>query len=147
MVNVKLILISSFGGVLVLASILIIWRLGSAFNKLNRRLKKINPLLNKESSEAVKKLYLEIYELYLKLSEKKKLVVYSKIKWLREEIETNLRTEKKMEELLSELDQKGVKQLKAKYTEIYNLYRSLPEKVQSRYYSQVTQLRTQLEGN
>ena len=117
----------------------------SAANRLRRMLKKIAPRIDSEPMEEVKKLYLNIYNLYMKLSEKKKQNFYARVNSLRENIEENLQKEKELERLLQDTEKGSINEQKKKYLDLFAIYEKLPKKVQNQYYLQVVQLRDRLE--
>jgi|SRR3989344_977663 len=117
----------------------------SAANRLRRMLKKIDPLVDSEPMDDVKRLYLKIYASYMKLSEKKKQNFYAKVNSLREKIEEHLQKEKELERLLQDAEEGSIEERKKKYLELFAIYEKLPKRVQNRYYPQVVQLRDRLE--
>ncbi len=126
---------------------LVVWEF-SAANRLRRALKKMAPLIDSEPSEAVKNSYLQIYNLYLKLSEKRKRNFYTRVNSLRERIEEHLKNEKEIERLFQEADKGGIAEQKKTYLKMYKAYEKLPQKVQHQYYPRIVQLRDRLErGN
>ncbi len=117
----------------------------SAANRLRRLLKKIQPMMDSEPMEDVKKLYLKIYKLYMKLSEKKKQNFYSRVNSLRETLEEHMQKERELERLLQDTEQGSIDEQKKKYLDLYAIYEKLPRKVQNQYYPQIVQLRDKLE--
>jgi parallel beta-helix repeat protein len=136
--------LASLAALLAFGGIYASWYFGATRNKLRRKLKGINPLLNEESNEVLKEGYLGIYNLYLRLSEKHKSNYYSKVTKLREKIEDQLKAEKRVQELLQ--DQTGeLKDQKKKYLDAYEHYKHLPNKVKKKYYPDLVHLRDKLE--
>src|SRR3989344_605772 len=120
----------------------------SAANRLRRMLKKIDPLADSEPMDEVKKLYLKIYGLYMKLSEKKKQNFYAKVNSLRENLEEQMQNEKELDRLLQEEVRGSIDEQKKKYLQMYALYEKLPRQLQEQYYPKIVQLRDRLErGN
>lgn len=117
----------------------------SAANRLRRMLKKIQPTMDSEPLDEVKKLYLKTYNLYMKLSEQKKQNFYSRINSLRETLEEHLQKERELERLLQDADKGSISEQKEKYLNMYAIYEKLPQKVQNNYYSKIVQLRDRLE--
>lgn len=117
----------------------------SAANRLRRMLKKITPMASSEPMDEVKKLYLKTYNLYMKLSEKKKQNFYARVNSLRESLEEHLQKERELERLLTETEKGSVDEQKKKYLKLYAIYEKLPRKVQNQYYPQMVQLRDRLE--
>jgi len=134
--------------VIVIAVAALIWYIlweFSAANRLRKMLKKIVPMIDSEAMEEVKKLYLKIYNLYLKLSEKKKHNFYARVSSLRETIEEHLQKEKELERFLQDTEKGSIEEQKERYLKLYAIYEKLPKKVQSQYYPQIVQLRDRLE--
>ena len=97
-----LVIVSVIGAVIALI-LGVAWEF-SPVNRLRRALRKIAPLIDLEPSETTKKSYLEIYALYLKMSEKKKRNFYTRVNSLRERIEAHLKKEKEIERLFQKVD-------------------------------------------
>jgi len=117
----------------------------SAANRLRRMLKKIQPMVDSEPMDEVKRLYLKAYNLYMKLSEKKKQNFYSRVNSLRESLEEHLQNEKELGRLLQDTEKGSINEQKKKYLDLYAIYEKLPHKVQNQYYPQIVQLRDRLE--
>ncbi|MFH1828740.1 MAG: NosD domain-containing protein, partial [Nanoarchaeota archaeon] len=128
-----------------LGGIYAFWQLGHTPNRLRRKIRRLSPLLEEEPSELLKEDYLDAYKLYLKLSEKNKQNFYPKITQLREKIETQLKAEKRIEELFKKVVQGGIEEQKKTYLKIFKDYQKLPEKVKQKYYTKIIQLRDRLE--
>lgn len=135
----SLTVLAAFGGIYVY------WQFAVAPGRLRRKLKKLAPMLGEESSELLKEHYVEVYNLYMKLSEKHKQNFYSKVTKFREQIEEQLKAEKKIEELLQLSTKGSFAEQRKVYLEIYDTYLKLPVKVQQKYYSNIVHLRDQLE--
>lgn len=129
----------------VFGSIYAYWHFGSTHNRLRKKLRRLGPLLNEESTEAIKKNYLGVHNLYLKLSERRKQNFDSKITKLRERIEEQLKAEKAVERLLQEESKGSLKEQKKRYLEIYKNYQKLPAEVQEKHYQHLVHLRESLE--
>lgn len=141
-----IVIVSVVGAVIALISS-IAWEFSPA-NRLRRALRRIAPLIDLEPPEATKKSYLEIYALYLKMSEKKKQNFYTRVNSLRERIEAHLKNEREIERLFQKADQGSMAEQKNSYLGIYKAYSGLPRKVQEDYYTRIVQLRDRLErGN
>ncbi|MEK6809807.1 MAG: hypothetical protein AABY40_03975 [Nanoarchaeota archaeon] len=117
----------------------------SAANRLRRMLKKITPKVDSEPMDEVKEIYLKIYNLYLKLSEKKKNNFYARVNTIRENIEENMQKEKELERLLNDTDKGSIEEQKERYLKLYAAYEKLPQKMQNQYYPKIVQLRDRLE--
>lgn len=141
-----LVIVSAVGAVIALV-LSVAWEFSPA-NRLHHALRKIAPSIDLESSEIVKKSYLEIYTLYLKLPEKKKQNFYTRVNSLRERIEAHLKNEKEIERLFQKVNKGALTEQKNTYLEIYKAYSGLPRKVQEEHYTRIVQLRDRLErGN
>ncbi len=135
------------GATVAVAILVVAWEFSIA-NRLRRALRKITPLIDYEPSDAVKKPYLDLYALYLKLSEKKKQNFYTRVNSLRERIEEHLKNEKDMGRLFQQAEKGDLAEQKKTYLAIYKAYEKLPRKVQHEYYPRIVQLRDRLErGN
>ncbi len=132
--------ISLWGIVLViaLAGGLVLWRLFHRAGKMRRKLQEIEPLLEEETAEQLEKKYLEIYSVYLKLSEKGKQNFYARLAEMKEVIEGKMRLEKQMEILLKEAEEGSPKERKKKGQEISELYGKMPPRVQERFREQAS---------
>ncbi|HLC88461.1 MAG TPA: hypothetical protein VJG49_00325 [Candidatus Nanoarchaeia archaeon] len=137
--------------VILVTVVVLVWYIAWEFstpNRLRRMIKKITPLLDSEPTDEVKRLYLKIYNTYMKLSEKKKQNFYSRVNSLRGSLEEHLQNEMELERLLQTTDKGSIEDQKEKYLKIYAIYEKLPRKIQNQYYPQVVQLRDRLErGN
>lgn len=142
--SMRTILLSIIGVTVLVLIWYIVWEF-SAANRLRRMLKKIQPMIGSEPMDEVKKLYLKTYDLYLKLSEKKKQNFYAKVTSLRESLEEHLQKERELGRLLTETEKGSVDEQKKKYFKLYAVYEKLPRKVQNQYYPQMVQLRDRLE--
>ena len=137
--------LASLAAVLIFGGVYASWYLTSSRNKLKRKLRKITPMLGEESHDVLKAGYLDIYHLYLKLSEGHKQNYYSKVTKLREKLEEQLKAEKRIQELLD--DRTGdIKEQKETYLLAYKQYQKLPEKVKKTYYPDLVHFRDQLES-
>ena len=130
--------------VLLGGGIMILMEFGRA-NKLRRRLKAMDKVLLEESLEIIKEKYLEIYGLYLKVSEKEKQNFYGRVAKVREKIEEQLQAKKKVEELLKKASIGSVSQRKASYDQLNTYYNSLSAPERETYYAQLMQVKEQLE--
>ena len=134
--------------IIVVTVAVLVWYVAWEFsiaNRLRRMLKKISTLVESEPTDKVKSLYLKIYCLYMKLSEKKKQNFYAQVNSLRESLEEHLQNEKELERLLQETEKGSIAEQKKKYLKIYAIYEKLPRKVQQQYYPPIVQLRDRLE--
>ena len=122
----------------------IVWEFSTA-NRLRKMLKKITPMIESESMDKVKEKYLKIYDLYMKLSEKKKPNFYARINSIRERVEELLQKEKELERLLQDTEKGSIEEQKEIYLKLYAIYEKLPKKIQNQYYPLVVQLRDRLE--
>lgn len=124
--------------VVVIAGGLVLWRVFHRTGKMRRKLQEIEPLLEEETAEQLEKKYLEIYSVYLKLSEKGKQNFYARLAELKEAIEGKMRLEKQMEILLKEAEEGSPKERKKKGQEISERYKKMPPRVQERFREQAS---------
>jgi hypothetical protein len=141
----RTITLSSLAAAALFGGIYSYWYLAAPVNRLRRKLKKTTPVLAEANTELLKEHYLGAYNLYMKLSEKKKQNFYAHVTNLREEIEVQLKAEKKMDELIQKSTQAGFVDQKKIYLEMYNNYLKLPPAGQQKYYPGLVQLRERLE--
>jgi parallel beta-helix repeat protein len=142
---VRTLALSSLALLAVFGGIFAYWQFAYGPNRLRRKLKKIVPLLDEESSEVIKGKYLGMYNLYLKLSESHKQNFYSKLTDLREKVEVQLKAEKKIGELIQQENKGNIEDQKERYLAMYQNYQKLPGKVQQKYYQHIVHLKEQLE--
>ncbi|MBI4980855.1 hypothetical protein HZC30_04845 [Candidatus Woesearchaeota archaeon] len=131
--------------VVIVFLIFMIWLEFTPHSKLRKKLNRLVHTVDDESTETLKEAYQEVYNLYLKVSEKNKSNFYSRIVQLREKIEAQLKAEKRVEELLQKSAQAGFTEMKTIYDELYTHYLKLPAKTQHKYYVHVNHLKDQLE--
>ena len=127
---------------------LIYWYYFHPPHRMHRKLKNTASVVLLRSGDNLKNSYLDIYNLYLRLSEKHKSNFYTKITKLREKIEEQMKAEKRIQELIPKSNFGGVEERKAVYLEMHQNYQKLPKEVQHKYYPDIVNLREQLErGN
>jgi hypothetical protein len=112
--------------------------------KLRNHFKKVKLLFNEASSTALKEEYMLLYKLYVKLPEKKKRNFYAALSKVREKIESQLKAEKHIYELLEKANMADFDQKKKLYEKIFNMYESLPDSVKELYFSRIVHLKEQL---
>jgi len=130
---------------ILIVAIIVYWEYAYTPNRLKRELKSLVLSLDDGSTEILKKRYLLVYNLYLKLSSKKKQNFYSKITKIREEIERYMVAEKKIQVGLEKAHQGDIIEQKNNYQDIYNNYRKLPKNLKDKYYGEIIRLRERLE--
>ena len=81
----------------------------------------------------------------MRLSEKEKQNFYGRVMKLRETLEEQLKTEKKVEGLLQNRSSGSLRERQKKYEEIQSLLPTLSKATQEKYYSQLVQLKEELE--
>lgn len=113
-------------------------------HRIRAKLKEIEPLLSQQSAEMLKEKYVEIYTLYMKLPEKWKSNFYAKISGIREQVEEQLKAEKKVVFLLEQADKAAWSELRQLYDELYTSFQKLPQQVQEHYYSRIIMLKEKL---
>jgi len=136
-----------FLGVLValVLGILVYWQFARPYNRLKRKLSRLLPMLVDGTSEQLKSNYLDVYNLYLKLSDKHKQNFYSRITRIREEIEDHLKAENAVKQMLDKAHDGDIDDQKMNYLTLYKQYQKLPATVQKKYYANIVQLRDRLE--
>ena len=109
----------------------------SKHQKLRRKLDSINSIAQGESLEKMKEAYKEIYNLYMKVSEKYKRNFYAKVVEIRERIERKLKACKKVEILVENIGKGTIKQQEKNYNELHAIYQRLPEQMKKNYYHHI----------
>lgn len=117
----------------------------SAANRLRRKLQQVPTITQGESIAKMKQHYLEIYNLYNKLTERHKQNFYAQITEIRERIERKLKADKKLELLVQTIGKGSLEEQKRNYQEMFELYRRLPEAVKQKYYAHIVHARSLLE--
>ncbi len=120
------------------------WHHSGKLMNFKGMLSKAETLLN-EGSEEVKDVYLQIYNTYLKLPERHKPNVYTKVIHLREKITAQLKTEKHIKEHLDKAVTGSLDEQKDHYRKLHAHYQKLPTKVQKKYYPHLVHLKDKLE--
>ena len=125
--------------------IIIYWEFAHTPNRLKRELRKLALNLDKYSTDILKKQYMIVYNLYLKLSSREKQNFYAKITKIREEVEVYMVAEKKIQEGLDKAHMGDINQQRDNYQEVYNNYQKLPKSIKDKYYGEIVRLRERLE--
>lgn len=131
--------------VTVIGVIFLIWALHSTPETLKRKINKILKIIFYESLEVLKVHYLDILNLYLKLSDRHKPKFYPKIVDIKEKLESHFQTEKNVRTLLHQAEGKALADLKQIYDKLYPEFSKLPHKVQGQYYAHLVHLRQKME--
>jgi amino acid transporter len=129
----------------VIAIVLFIWMIHSTPYKLNKKLVKIRKIIFHEPLEILKKLYGEIYDLYMRLSDRHKPKYYHKVVAVRHKLEEHMQSEKEVATLLHKAEGKSITELKGLYNNLYVHFTKLPHKVQGKYYARIVHLRQKME--
>jgi hypothetical protein len=103
-------------------------------NRFLKTLHRIERAAVQEAASALHELYMDLYNIYLRLSEKHKVNVYPRLMKLRETLETNMKNEKRVELLLSKWREGSVRQRHAMLLELQQLFKVLPKKVHDFHY-------------
>ncbi len=116
--------------------------------RMRKKLAQLTLMLEEESLEVLKDAYLTVYKHYLKLSESQKHNFYARVDKLREQIEEQLRAEKKMETLMQKSIRGSLTEQKKLYVEMHGHYQKLSRKTREKHYHNLAQLKDRLErGN
>lgn len=116
--------------------------------QIKKAFQSISVILSTESIDVLKEKYKELYQIYLNLSEKQKQNYYHKLMEIREEIETQLKASKKIEELLHKVQSASLEEKQRLYDEFHELFLKLSAQTQQHYYSSLVHIKDQLErGN
>ncbi|MEK6846414.1 MAG: hypothetical protein AABY26_06655 [Nanoarchaeota archaeon] len=116
--------------------------------RMRKKLAQLTLMMEEESLEVLKDAYLAVYKHYLKLSESQKPNFYAWVDKLREQIEEQLRAEKKMETLMQKSMRGSLAEQKKLYVEMHGHYQKLSRKTREKHYHSLAQLKDRLErGN
>lgn len=112
---------------------------------LKRKLSKLERFLADETLDFLKKSYMEAYNLYLKVPEKRKIRFYSRITAAREKVEEQMKQKNKVEELISKAEKATFTELKNIYAEFEKAFQQLTSKSQQHYYHHYFYLKNRVE--
>ena len=118
------------------------WRFVYFSHQFKKKLA-LSPNLSIKNS---KKNYLSLYQIYLKLPSYQKGPLYHQLTHLREKIESQLKAQNRIQEILTNLPT-NLKKKKQVYLEFQSLYHKLSPPDQEKYYSRLSHLRDQLENH
>jgi len=139
MVTTLTIVFISLGSLALLLLIFVLFRHFSSHRKLHRKLATFFVHAEKQSLDFLKKEYLAMYKLYMKVSHDHKEKTYEKIMHARRKVEEHMQGSTKMDALLAGI--RTAKDKRAKFKEIQKFYVSLPKKLQEKYHAAVMQLK------
>ena len=114
-------------------------------NKIRKQLKELQNLLPTASLAILKSKYLNIYQLYLKLSEKEKQNFYAQINNFRETIEEHLKNQKRVELFLENAAKGALEDQKKNFQQLMAHFHKLPFAEQNKYHSQLLPIKERLE--
>ena len=115
---------------------------------LRRKLRELEKVLAHESLDYLKKKYLEVYGLYLKLAEKKKEFFYSRIMAVREMVEAQMKRKNQVEDLIAMAEKATMAELKPIYAEFEKAFQQLTTKAQQQNYPKYSYLKERVrKGN
>ncbi len=100
------------------------WHLSHLPSKLRKKLNFLTLALEKDSLDELRRKYLEVYDLYLKVTSKQKRNFYAKVIRVREQIEDKMAHSKKIEDLSNN---------SGSYNTMKKYYRKLPKQEQDNY--------------
>ena len=144
--TVKLIFLPSVAAVAMVGALLVVFHVVSPHEKLKRRLRKMSTLVLHEPAEVLKDLYMEIYNLYLRLSHRHQKKYYPHVMGIRKKLEEGMHAEQILETLFIKADKQNMIELKKTYDELYVHFKKLPQKLQGKYYAHLVHLRQKLEN-
>jgi len=137
--------------ILILAAVIaatglaVIFHFVSAANKLRLLLPELEQRADQEAPDTLQESYIRLYELYMRLAEKKKPHFYGRLMKLREKLEEQMKAQKKVEELLQKSSGSPLPALQQYYEEMHASFRKLPAAAQKNYYSRLMQVKEVLE--
>lgn len=109
------------------------------------RIERAESLLLTENSIRLKQEYQKLHDFYDKLPLKRKQEVYGLLTNFRTEIEEIIRSAKLLEELTGKIGQGGLEGQKQRYEEMQELYQTLPQKEQEKWYPHLSHAKELLE--
>ena len=128
----------AFAGLMLLINVIgILDHFFAKHQRLRKKLEAINSVTQGEDLEKMKETYKDIYDLYMKVSEKYKRNFYAKIMEIRERIERKLKASKKLEILVKNIGKGTIKQQETNYNELYKVYQRLPDAMKKKYYHHI----------
>ena len=131
--------------VAILLSIVLLTSQTTPSHQIRRKLVQAEALVSSGAVEELKKLYGEIYKLYLKLTEHHKQNFYARVRNLRERIEEQLQAGKRIEKMLQDVEIGSFAERQKKFSQLEEQYQQLPPKLQEQYFAPVSYLREKLE--
>ncbi|MBI2669364.1 hypothetical protein HYX14_05995 [Candidatus Woesearchaeota archaeon] len=141
----RLILLVVFIMAILFSGFLIGYEFLTRASKLRRKVRRIEKLIQEESLEVIRKLYGEMYDLYLNLPDRHKANFYARLLRIRERIEEQLQAEKQVQMLLSRAGM-GTLSAQKKILEELNQYaQKLSKKVQQKYSADILRFKEKLE--
>ncbi len=145
-VGQKLVYLSPAAAVLSVAGmLLVILSLHHPRAHLERSLQHMAKLIRKEPLSVLKRLYLEIYHLYLKLPEHYQGRYFKAVMQIRGQLEEAMAAEKRLQALLDRAEQQTLEGFKRTWIEVEREFQKLPQKVQSEHYPRILAVRQKKE--
>ena len=114
-------------------------------NIVRRKIAAITERILQETSETLTRTYMDLYALYMKLSEKQKANFYGRVVRVRELLEDQMKAEKQLQELLANAGKNGLEALKKEYETASMLLQQLSNPVKEKYALDVAHLKDKLE--
>ena len=139
MVGTLTIVFISLGSIALLLLIIVLIRHFSSHRKLQRKLATFFVHAEKQSLDFLKKEYLAIYKLYMKVGHTHKEDAYEKVIHARKKVEEHMQGSLKMDALLARI--RTAKDKRAAFTKIQKFYVSLPKKLQEKYHASIVHLK------
>tara|TARA_Y100000034_G_C6852335_1_gene386805 strand:- start:677 stop:1051 length:375 start_codon:yes stop_codon:yes gene_type:complete len=111
--------------------------------------KKLNSLilqLGQVDNQIIKEDYLQLYDVYLKLSEKHQQNFFSRMVKIREFVEQEIANDKKMEVLLGRVNHGDYEDQEKNFHKFEETYQTLSKVLQDKYYTDIVHLRERLSS-
>ena len=143
--TIKLVSLVLFVVTFVIGTVYIYLRLTSTTVRLRRKLQEVKPIINKSSLEKLKQHYHEIYNLYLKVPNRKKKHFHFHLDMLREKLEEMFVAEKQLHLLAERITKETMEKKLSLFQEFNNHYKKLPEEAKRKYYHLLVYVRSHLE--
>ncbi|MBI2667032.1 hypothetical protein HYX13_05455 [Candidatus Woesearchaeota archaeon] len=142
---VKMLILTAVILISLLAFSIGIRELLSPASRLRHGLEHLEHHLTQDPSAVLQEKYLHLHDLYLKLSEKEKRNFYGRLVHFRKQLEDHLRSEKRVEHLLTTVKKGTIAQRKKIFHELEKEFKKLPRVVGEKFYPHVVHAKEELE--
>ncbi|MBU0459981.1 MAG: hypothetical protein KJ597_02440 [Nanoarchaeota archaeon] len=131
--------------VLILIALFLYYEFAHHPSVLRKKLYELEEELKEESLDFLKKKYMEVYHLYLKIPERKKSHFYPRVTAAHQLVEGQMKRHHKVEDLISRAEKATFMELCQVYTEFRKVFKELTSKSQQHYYHHYSYLKDKVE--